>query len=218
MIRTSYSGLTTYENCPLSYKLSYMDGIRTPSGAAADRGTRLHLSCEKYLKGELPEERLPLEFETIKPALATYKGLGAKAEEVWLTSISWGYQEVEDETTLFKAIVDIHWTEDKTLHIRDLKSGRKYPEHDDQLQLYAAMGFSRYPDAVEVVVGALYLEGMGDSASFRRTIADPLQERWSDRALKLAEEREWKANPGPVACRWCSYAKMGYCDSPWGRK
>ena len=34
--RTSYSALTKFEECPLKYKLSYIDGINYAAGAAAD--------------------------------------------------------------------------------------------------------------------------------------------------------------------------------------
>lgn len=216
--RTSYSALTTFEECPLSYKLGYLDKIVTPSGAAADRGTRLHLACERYLKGEIPHEKLPIDFFSVKQFLMEAKEKGAKAEEVWLVDHSWNYQEVEDADTRFKAVVDIHYVEDGVLHIWDLKSGKNYPEHADQLEAYAVMGFSKYPDTQAVQVKALYLDQFGHHAVFQPALLPFLRLKWQDRWEKLFAEKEWAPTPGPIACKWCHYAKMGYCSSPWARK
>ena len=216
--RTSYSALTTYEDCPLSYKLGYIDKISTPSGAAADRGTRLHLACERFLLGEIPAEKLPINFYAIKQYLVEAKAKGAKAEAVWLIDHEWNMQDEEDAATRFKAVVDIHYVEDGVLHIWDLKTGQSYPEHADQLEIYAVIGFSAYPDVESVQVKALYLDQFGHHAVTNRAFAPFLRKKWQERWEKLFAEKEWNPTPGPNACRWCHYAKMGFCDSPWARK
>ena len=216
--RTSYSALTTYEECPLAYKLGYIDKISTPSGAAADRGTRLHLACERFLLGEIDSPKLPIDFYAIKQFLIEAKEHGAKAEEVWLIDNEWNLQPEEDNTTRFKAVVDIHYVEGDVLHIWDLKTGKSYPEHADQLEAYAVIGFSAYTGINSVQVKALYLDQFGHHAVYQRALATYLRKKWQERWSKLFVEKEWSPTPGPNACRWCHYAKMGYCDSPWARK
>lgn len=216
--RTSYSALTTFEECPLSYKLYYMEKIDTPAGAAADRGTRLHKICERYLKGEIDERALPLDFVSIKQDLRIAKELGAKAEEVWLINENWLPQIEEDETTRFKAVVDIHYVQDDELHIWDLKTGKRMKEHEDQLQVYAAIGLSVYPHVKKVTVKGLYLDGFDNVAHYSQAMKPFLQKAWQDRWNTLFQNESWEPTPGPVACRWCSYPKLGLCDSPWARK
>lgn len=216
--RTSYSALTTFEACPLAYKLSYLDKIDTPSGAAADRGTRLHKACERFINGEIEAKMLPLDFAMIKGFLVDAKHAGAKAEEAWLVDHNWNYQEVENGDTRFKAVVDIHYVIGDELHIWDLKTGRKSSDYDDQLNAYATMGFSRYPDIARVYVKALYLEGFDNQAATHRAMLPYMRRAWEERWQKLFLNESWEPTPGPIACRWCSYPSMGLCDSKWSRK
>ena len=212
--RTSYSALTSFESCPLSYKLYYLDGHKeTGPKPAAERGTRLHTACERFLKNEIPITALSIDFRKIKDVLHDLKLKNAQAEAVWLCDDHGNPQEVEDEHTRFKAIVDIHHVEHSVLYIYDLKSGRRYPEHDDQLQAYATLGFGKYPDVESVVVAALYLEGMGPLTMYDRPIASHLSKFWKARWDKLFAAEEYPATPSVDACQWCPYraSKMGLC-------
>lgn len=212
--RTSFSALTTFEACPLSYKLYYLDGIKYDAGAAANRGTRLHTACERFLKGEIEHNSLSIDFRLIKGLLSTMRELGAKAEEVWLCDDDGNYQEVEDETTRFKAIVDIHYVVDKRLIIKDLKTGRAYPEHNDQLQAYATVGLSKYPDVEVVEVSCLYLEGDGTATAYPRALHPHLLQFWKGRWDKLFNATEYPATPSVESCRYCDYrgSKGGECE------
>lgn len=212
--RTSYSALTTFEECPFSYKLYYLDGIKYEAGAAANRGTRLHTACEKYLKGEIELSSLSIDFRKIKPLLIELASLGAKAEETWLCDDDGNYHETETDDTRFKAIVDIHYIKHNRLVIKDLKTGRAYPEHADQLQAYATLGFSRYPDVEEVEVSCLYLEGEGQPTVYNRAIHKHLVQFWKGRWDKLFQAEEYLATPSVEACRYCSYraSKGGECS------
>lgn len=216
--RTSYSALTTFEDCPLSYKLAYLDKIDTPAGAAADRGSRLHKACERFIKGEIPDKALPLDFVNVKSLLKEAIALGAKAEEVWLVDHNWHPQTAENESTRFKAIVDIHFLIDDELHIWDLKTGRQSSDYDDQLNAYAAMGFAVYPHVNRVFVKALYLDGFGNQASFHKAMKPYIQDAWQQRWEALFRNEQWDPTPGPIACKWCSYPSLGLCDSKWSRK
>lgn len=212
--RTSFSALSTFEECPKRYEISYLHGVENKVGAAAERGTRLHLACERFLKNEIPIQKLPLDFKRIREELEKYRLVNAKAEEVWLCTHDGTYQEVEDEHTRFKAVVDIHYRFGDKLIIRDLKTGQSYPEHDDQLQAYALLGFSRYPDVKEVIVAPLYLEGLGSEKTYTVDDRPYLLAFWQVRWGNLFAATEYPANPAPKTCRWCSYraSKGGPCD------
>lgn len=215
--RTSYSGLTTYETCPLWYKLHYIDGLqRDTSGPAARRGTRLHLSCEKFLKGELTKDQLPIEFFKIFNNLEQLLSVKAKAEEEWLVGRDWKIHKEEQPDTLLKAIVDIHWLSPckDVLFILDLKTGQQSSSHGDQLQLYAAMGFARYPFVDEVSVAPLYLEGEAPPTRYFRENAGGIQQFWKSRALLAIDADSYPPTPSKEACQWCPYkkAKGGPCE------
>ncbi len=212
--RTSYSALSKYEECPYKYKLSYIDDIKYPSGAAAARGTRLHTGCERFLKGEIPATSLTVDFMKIRPILERAKELGAGAEEIWLIrDDTWEFQLEESPETTFKAIVDIHWIEGDILHIRDLKTGRPSPSHYEQLEVYALLGFSRYPEVKEVVVAPLYLEGEASPTSYPKGLEAFIRTAWKERWDKLYAATEFPATPSNSACKWCPYkaSKGGEC-------
>ena len=212
--RTSFSALTTFEACPLSYELHYMGGHRSEAGPAAQRGTRLHTACERFIKGEIELQQLSIDFFKIKAQLHIMKECGAKAEEVWLVSDDpWGMQDVEDGNTRFMAIVDLHYVIGPTLFVRDLKTGRRYPEHDDQLQAYALAGLMKYPEVENVDVGALYLEGPAPSTVYPRAMLPHLQAFWKGRWELLFQAEEFPATPSQDACRYCKYPQMGLCDT-----
>lgn len=212
--RTSFSALTTYESCPLSYKLYYFDNHKTEGGAAAQRGTRLHTACERFLKGEIEEAALTSDFRNIRGHLNMFKDLKAEAEQVWLCDGEGNYQEEENEHTRFKAVVDIHYLIGDVLFIYDLKTGRQYPEHADQLQSYAMLGMMRYPNATRVEVAGLYLEGVGHTTHYPREMLPHLLEYWKGRWNILFDAEEFPPTPSLDACRWCDYrkSKMGLCE------
>lgn len=214
--RTSYSALSKYEECPLKYKLSYIDYIKYSSGPAAARGTRLHTGCERFLKGEIPATALTVDFMKIRPILERIKELGAKAEEIWLIrDDTWEYQAEETPETTFKAIVDIHWIEDDILHIRDLKTGRPHASHYTQLEVYAVLGFSRYPEVKEIVVAPLYLEGEGDKAHYTKGLEPFIRQFWKEKWDKLYGATEFPATPSNNACQFCSYKKSKGGECEW---
>lgn len=211
--RASYSAISTHESCGASYGYSYLMGVRDQAGPAAARGTRLHYSGELFLKGELPAEKLPVDYWRVKGAMIKYKELGAKSEEVWCINKDWKFVPKDHPTTFLKSVVDVHWMEPGVLHVRDLKTGQIYPEdHADQLQLYGTKGLVKYPKAKEVRVGGLYIDqGRVDTeAVYPRKMLPMLIARWTERTIKVLTDEEFAFNPSPENCKWCSYsAKKG---------
>lgn len=74
MARYSPSKLSTYENCPLKYKIQYIDGIkRTAEGIEAFVGSRVHETLER-LYSDLQRRKE----DTLEELLAQYDGLWNK--------------------------------------------------------------------------------------------------------------------------------------------
>ena len=59
----SFSSLKTFEQCPYSFKLHYIDGEQERGNAFAESGSFVHSLLEKAYKGELYEFELADEFE-----------------------------------------------------------------------------------------------------------------------------------------------------------
>jgi hypothetical protein len=214
--RWSYSSVTTYESCPAKWKYSYLDNLPYAPSAAMARGSRLHSDCEGYVKGELMV--LPFELKKVALRIEDYKQKGAKAEEVWLLDRNW--KPVGSPAMAWsKSIVDVHWFDSAgtVLHVCDYKSGREYPEHRDQLKLYATMGLCTFPAVKRAEYHALYLDGghtSNEGALLRGDMLDNSIKEWTSRAIRIFEDKQFLPNPGG-ACKWCDYSakKGGPCEA-----
>lgn len=206
--RWSYSSISTYESCPAKWKFSYIDHIPTPTSPAMERGTRFHSYCEDYLKGNLTV--IPWELKKVGLRLEDLRQKGAKSEETWLLNQDW---KPDAENPWIKAIIDVHWFDGpKVLQVRDFKSGREYPEHRDQLELYAVIGLAHFPEVQRAEYAAIYLDGghtSNEGSILRGSMMDSKVVKWHEKATTMMADEEYRPKPG-AACRWCDYsAKRG---------
>jgi hypothetical protein len=176
------------------------------------RGTRLHADCENFLKGTLSV--LPWELNKASLRLLDLKTKGAKSEEVWCLDKDWRPSILN---MWIKAIVDVHWFEGDVLHVRDFKSGREYPEHRDQLELYALIGLAHFPEVKRAEYGAIYLDTghvSNEGAVLRGNMMDSKVVSWHSKAERMMADETYLPKPGG-ACKWCDYAKSkgGPCEA-----
>ena len=212
-IRLSYSSIKMWQDCPAKWAFNKIDRLPDEPGPAAKRGTRLHKAAEKYLKNELDERSLPVELLKVLPILSALKGVGAVAEESWVVDRDWQTGGVP----LFMAVVDVHYFMGDELHVKDLKSGKQYPAHLDQLQLYAVIGMHLFPKVNRVHVSAIYIdEGReGAECTYERAMLPDLSQVWIDKATAVHNDGDYLPLPEPKKCRWCAYSKMkgGPCEA-----
>lgn len=80
----SYSKLTTYEHCPLAFKLHYLDGLPKTNNAYAEFGSLCHSLIERWVAGSLAEFELGAQYRreyeqaVIHPFPPYPKGLGGR--------------------------------------------------------------------------------------------------------------------------------------------
>lgn len=212
--RTSFSAIRMWEECAASYKFSYIDKAPDPAGDAAARGSRLHLSGELFLKGDLKVEKLPVDYWRVKAHMLEYKKHKAKAEEVWCVDKNWKMCLEDDPNILLKAVVDVHYYVAKSgvLFIVDLKTGRIYDSHGEQLQIYAVLGLIKYPKAKLARVSGLYIDqGREDHiGSYPRKMLPLLIAHWDEKAKAVLTDEVFAPNPSVDNCKWCNFhAKKG---------
>ncbi len=208
--RWSYSSISTYESCPAKWKFSYIDGLPYKPSAAMERGTRLHSDCERYVKGEL--QVMPWELNKVALRLEDLRMKKAQAEAVWLLDQDWANTI---RTPWIKAIIDVHWLESDgtVLQLRDYKSGREYPDHRSQLELYAVIGLCTFPEVKRAEYGAIYLDTghvSNEGSVLRGDMLDKKREDWNNRAIRIFADNDYNPNPNPNpggACSRCDYSK-----------
>jgi hypothetical protein len=212
--RWSYSSISTYEACPAQWKYSYLMKLPEAPSAAMARGSRLHADCEGFLKGTL--QVLPWELKKVSLRLNDLKTTGAQSEVTWLLDGDWNPVE-EGVIPWIKAIIDAHWVQGKVLHVRDFKSGREYPDHREQLELYSIIGLQLFPEATRAEYAAIYLDSAhtsNEGSVLRGAMLDRKRQAWNDRAIRIFQDTQYLPRPGK-ACDWCAFSgkKGGPCPA-----
>lgn len=205
--RWSYSSISTYKECPLKWKFSYIDNLPWPSSASMDRGTRMHKMAEDFVNGVV--EVVPHEIYRIGPLLNqlrhTFK---AKTEAVLMVDQNWQPTDDPDKAWC-KTIIDVHYIYQDVLHVKDYKSGRMYDSHIEQLELYGIVGYCHYPDVKRIDTSAVYMDAgrEGNEGSLLPAMIPKLIQKWDDDAKIMMADEEFIARPGKQKCAWCPYAK-----------
>lgn len=199
----SYSSISLYEECSFKYKCRKIDKLSEEKSDALVNGIEKHQLCEEYLKGD--RKRIPKGVSNIGGALRRLKKFEAIPEEWWHLTSNW---ESTDSWSWLVGKVDAYcFPRDSVIEITDFKTGKKYPNHRDQLSLYATMGLSIY-DVKRVVARADYID-TGSSISYSWEVDDlsQLQDGWTKRIEAVITAEEFEPNPGWY-CQWCSFSRL----------
>jgi hypothetical protein len=153
------------------------------------------------------------EIKRIGPLLLMLKSLNAKTEDIWLLDSDWKPTE-DPKKAWVKAIVDVHYLVNGVLYVKDYKSGQMYPDHRNQLELYALMGLRMYPDVKRVEFSAVYMDTghEGAEGSLIPAMSEKMILSWDTDAKAMMADEVYEPKPGP-ACKWCPFtkAKGGPC-------
>ena len=214
----SYSGLSLYRKCPLAWKTAYIDGVRTESGAAANRGTKIHAELEKYFDGTSPELR-NLVFQPWKDWMEELLDRATVLQTEWQVGATkdWGKAAFDDPQAHVRGAMDLVVEADDELpHVIDWKTGGIYPEHVGQADYYAALrGAYHLRDGVEVSM--VYLDHPKTVRTWQYGLdkVQELQGSLNDEIAILRLDEEYVPTPSPKSCRWCpkSWRAGGDCKA-----
>ncbi len=206
----SLTSLSTYEKCPLQYKFRYIDRIETTmQSGAASRGSELHGALEGFLTGK--SETLPNEINFYTSLCKALKDQGAIAEHTIKLDRNW---EPVAEGHWYKGVLDVkilhRATPDSDPHeatVIDWKTGKIYPEHDDQKSIYSLAVFAEEPSVQRVRARHIYLDlGKERERVFDRNEVHQLRTAWEHRVARLEGAQEFIPNPS-YTCRFCPFSK-----------
>jgi PD-(D/E)XK nuclease superfamily len=211
--RHSYSSISLYQRCPAAYGYRYIQKMPDPPTAAMMRGTRFHKMAEDYMNADFSES-VPYDIRKVGLKLYQLRGQYAKPEATWLLDRDWKPTEDKDGAMLI-AVIDVHLINGDTLKLHDYKSGREYPSHADQLELYATIGLCVYPDIKRAESSAIYFD-TGHESSQRSIIRDMLpyyRDKWSGYVARIDGDADFRPTAGGH-CQRCAFASTagGPCD------
>jgi hypothetical protein len=203
----SYSGYTTHKQCGLKFKYRYVDRLpvkEQPRSPAADRGTAVHNAVEAYFKEGSP---LPPEVKKYAHRLWLVKEqTRCEAEKEWAFKSNWSPCAFDAEDGWLRGKVDL-WSEtDDALIIYEFKTGRMYPDHDEQRALYGLTGLLTTPKRKVTVIGLYFDLGEEVQSFYDLDSLAAYKWLWTKRINDTADPLSHIPHPGRH-CKWCPYAK-----------
>lgn len=168
MIALSFSRLSTYEQCPLKFKLQYIDKTYKDDSdnPAFIRGSRLHKQCEAHILHKTrnkPKPVISTEVQNVVPiidkVINNFEIISAESKLALDTNFlpcSWF-----NKATMYRAILDMTAINKTNALIIDFKSG-KVREYDDkptgQLHLASCFMFANHEAIQEINTAYLFIE------------------------------------------------------------
>ena len=216
MLPWSYSRLKNYERCPrYAYEVHVLKNAGPPS-PAMERGTALHAHAEAIVNGTLAKP--PREFIAHgKNFRALERSVMVKAESKFAVTATWEKTEFFAPDVWGRGIFDVIEWSLSGIRVIDHKTGRKYPDHIDQLRLYAAVALTLEPSAPKATAEAWYLDlPPSENLSFEMTRAEvPLVRKdYERRVAKMANDKLLLPKPNYL-CKFCHINRKngGDCDA-----
>ncbi len=246
----SFSRLDVYEQCAkrgfFQYCLKIPEPDRGPPHKRCpknpttgklewhnDRGTRLHDSMDKYVRGVRDDYDIELkdfDVEMTNARVAFENGL-VFAEQMWCYKDDWMPTRWDDwDNTNMRIKLDLFWVvkgerDDPIEAVAiDLKSGKKFGnevKHSTQLQLYALGAFKKYPN-LELCHTEIWYSDFDDvkTVTYRRDQALRNQPSWDDRIEAMLSDTIFEARPSEHNCKYCPYKAeadngTGDCKEPY---
>jgi RecB family exonuclease len=211
----SYSALKLYEECPFRYRLEKIDKVPVPEHPAMERGKKIHKDAEDFLTGK--EMLLPPTCMSMGGQMRELREHKPMVEQEWAFNDRWkptGWF-AKDCWLRIKTDAALLYDDEEELLIVDHKTGRKYNDNEDQIELFALGGFCMFPMVKSVDTRLWYLDsGEEVDVQFERDkegLADAKRE-WEDRVEPMFVDIEFRPRPNDK-CKWCphSRSKGGPC-------
>lgn len=211
----SYSRYSDYKQCPAKFMYKHLMKLPDPGSPAMQRGDAIHKMAEAFIKGkiDIPDELIAVrtELEFLKDNFAiTEQAWGFKEDWAWINRQGWFGDDVWFR---MKADVVVAYDDDTGL-LGDWKTGRIYEINEEQVALFGAVGFMRFPNWTEVDVRLWYTDQGGEEIRrvYTAKEGEAIRKDWVKRVVPMFKDRRFAPTPNDK-CGWCAYSnrKGGPC-------
>jgi CRISPR/Cas system-associated exonuclease Cas4 (RecB family) len=200
----SHSKLGKYERCPAVKKFQYdlKVEVTVEKHPAAFRGVHMHKELEEHLGGE--QLTMP---EWIRPHQPHLEHL-VRGEKEFKLCLDKDWRPTSEEERDLICILDVLVIDGGTAQVVDYKSGKRYDNHQEQLELYCLAALCALLSLERVEGRCYYLDekpgSWGKPVFLDRSHIEATRKRWDDRVAMMNADTECAPRSG-YYCRWCDY-------------
>lgn len=211
----SFSRWQAHQQCPLKYKLQFVDKAPFKQTPAMARGNNIHKHMAEYLvgRGPLPKEVVDGWQQDFYAAMRDHEN--KVVEQKWGFSDRWITTGWMAKHVWLRSILDVGvFYSDNTMEVVDHKTGKKYGDNSDQMELFALATMAKFHDqASRVKTRLVYIDACEeDEDMYEARDYQKLVDKWTARANAMLNDRQWLPKPNDK-CKWCDFArsKGGQC-------
>lgn len=217
----SYSAWSDYKLCPFKYHGRKILKLPEEAGPALLDGRVFHDQIAAHItKPDAPAPDRPIH-KRLLPVVAQLREIDDKVVEMqWAFTAAWkptGWFAKAPKATWLRVILDAGVVyPDATAHVGDWKTGKRYDDNDEQMELFALATFAQYTWVNEVETRLWYVDnGHEEIAEFKRSEEPLLRAKWEDRAAKMLADRTWTPKPNAM-CHFCARSRQSGGDCKFG--
>lgn len=204
----SYSRYSLYSKCPAKAKYKFIDKLPDPGGPAMERGNLIHKLAEDFTLGKI--KKLPPELLRFKDQFMELKKSKPEVEKTWAFTKDWIKTTWDDwKGCTLRIKADASCVDGDTIYIIDHKTGKKYDDNKEQLDLTAAAAPIMFPKVKKIITSLWYLDQDGDNMvdkEYDAADAPQLRAEWDKRVEPMLNDTRFAPKPSHE-CRWCPFSK-----------
>lgn len=213
----SWSRWETYLQCPLKFRLRYLDKIEEgPKSPAQLKGIAVHDEVAKYIAYP-PDQPAP----PVPKVASKYSGYLEQVrqhddkvvEQQWGFDRHWRptgwFDRRQGHETWLRAILDAGVLyPDMVVDAIDWKTGKRYGHNDDQMELFAIGVMCHFAPAIKVNTHLVYLDVGGDPESAEFDVKDKakLIAKWEKKTAPMFVDTVFPPRPNDK-CVFCDFAR-----------
>lgn len=212
-MKWSYSKWSMFHKCPSQYEWHYLLKKPRSTSPQLERGIDIHKKAENFVKGDItgfPDELKQFKREFVNLRKAYAEGDGFTEADISYNS---DYEHCTGSVTdYFTGYIDYLHFKDLTSLVIDYKTGKSYPEHEEQGSAYANAIFINEPAIEQVTAEFWYLDyGTTKDFTWDSDDAEELKKLWDSRAKDLEKTKRFKPTPNKM-CGYCMRNKKNGGD------
>lgn len=211
----SLTKLKTFEQCPAKYDYKYNKKLPDPSSAAAADGQRKHKELESFINGTIATLTGPLEF--YYGFLTALKASPVPLRTEYRIALNRDWTPCPDgQEPWYVGFLDLFRKVEVSANFWDWKSGKIYPGHVEDMEVYALATMAAHPEIEVVTATYTYIDkGQNRERIFARQFEfDALKSKWTPRVERMEATTQFIPNP-QFLCRYCAYSKANGGPCPF---